>query len=393
MKARVYDSVEQMLSLEGLAAVAGGPVETVERSPMDVEHYSANTLERITARRGDQTLNFVLKRFFPEHDWIMRLTHDTEVREVALFRGNVYQRVPDLAIVPVVAAARDGKSWASLMVDISDSLLPSSKPLETAQLKRCLDHLAAIHARFMEDESLLHPSLGLSSLRDFILIFSPTIIKREVDQGRTHPVLEWSLRGWEIFDAMAMPAAVRMVKKVQQDLRPLLRALARAPRTLVHGDYKVANLGMWTPPPIPMPAAPVALAADGSAMPEAAAPTAPVMFQPEPRTIILDWQDATFGSPLLDIAYFLAINSALLPVSKEDTIQMYKDSLASFGYAYQPHAWARDLEVGLLAGGAMRLVWQKALGTESDDPATREREKAEVEWWSEQIIRGGRWLT
>src|SRR5262249_28804826 len=160
-RSRIFESVEQLLSTDSMALVTGGPVDSVERSPMDVEHFSANTLERITARRGDQTMSFVLKRFFPEQDWIMRLTHDTEVREVAMFRGNVYSRVPDLAIVPVVAAARDGKSWASLMVDVSDSLLASKQPLAMAQLKRCLDHLAAIHSRFMEDESLQHPTLGL----------------------------------------------------------------------------------------------------------------------------------------------------------------------------------------------------------------------------------------
>ena len=179
-----------------------------------------------------------------------------------------------------------------------------------------------------------------------------------------------------------MPEAVRIVRKTQLDLRPLLRALARAPRTLVHGDYKIANLGAWTPPP---PQVDDAAAAAGDAMPEGR--------EPEPRTIMLDWQDATFGSPLLDIGYFLAINSSRLPVSKEEAIQMYRDSLASFGYAYQPHAWTRDLEVGLMAGGGMRLVWQKALGTQSDDAMVRARETEEVRWWSEQIIRGSRWLS
>ena len=72
--------------------------------------------------------------------------------------------------------------------------------------------------------------------------------------------------------------------------------------------------------------------------------------------------------------------------------EQYRQSLASFGYAYQPHAWTRDLEVGLLAGGAMRLGWQKALGTQSPDATVRARETQDLEWWSEQIIRAGRWL-
>ena len=41
----------------------------------------------------------------------------------------------------------------------------------------------------------------------------------------------------------------------------------------------------------------------------------------------------------------------------------------------------------------MRLVWQKALGTQSDDAMVRARETEEVRWWSEQIIRGSRWLS
>jgi len=388
MKARIFDFVEQMLSPEGLATVVGTPVERVTRTALDVEHYSGNTLERVIATSGGREVRFVLKHFSIEADWIMRVTHDTEVREVALFRGGVYQRVPDLCIIPTVAAAREAKSWASLMVDVSEYMLPGGiAPLDLPVLRRILDHLAVVHSRFMEDESLLNPALGLSSLRDFILILSRSVIDREIEQGCSHPVLEAAQRGWDIFADVGMPEAVRIVRKSQLDLRPLLRALARAPRTLVHGDYKIANLGAWTPPSPPPPPqvedAPAATA--GDAIPE--------RRPPEPRTIIIDWQDATFGSPLLDIAYFLAINSSRLPVSKEDAIQMYRDSLASFGYAYQPHAWTRDLEVGLLAGGGMRLVWQKALGTQSDDPVVRARETEEVRWWSEQIIRGSRWLS
>ena len=375
-----------MLSADGLASIIGSPVDQVERSPLDVEHFSGNTLEQVRAYQDGRAVRFVLKRFDPERDWIMRLTHDSEVREVALFRGGVFARMPDLLIVPTVAAARDERSWASLMLDVSEWLAPNDDSrIASEDLRRYLDHLAVLHARFMEDESLLKPSLGLSALRDFILILSPAVVQRELEQGRAHPVLEWARQGWQIFDEVAPPEARRVVKKLQQDLRPLLRALSRAPRTLVHGDFKFANLGIWQPAPQPV------LVAQGAQPVAEAAPGgdgAPF----EPRTVILDWQDATFGSPLLDIGYFLAINSARIGVAKEETIEQYRQSLASFGYAYQPHAWARDLEVGLLAGGAMRLVWQKALGTQSNDPTVRAREAQEVEWWSEQIIRASRWL-
>src|SRR5512143_3521723 len=228
MTSRVADSVEQLLSREMLSAVTGQPVEAVECAPLAAPHFSGNTLESVRAITPERVIRFVLKRFSYERDWIMRMTQDYEVREVALFRGNVYARVPDLAIVPVVAAARDGKSWASLMVDVSESLMPEGpEPVPAIDVRRFLDHLAAIHARFMEDESLLKPSLGLSSLRDFILILSPAYVRREIEAGRSHPVLEAAARGWEVFADVAKPEAARIVKQLQGDLRPLLRAIAR----------------------------------------------------------------------------------------------------------------------------------------------------------------------
>ncbi len=374
MLAPVFDSVEQMCSPTGLARIIGGEVVAVELRPLEVEHYSGNSLERVRVKRGArqsaETTRFVLKRFSPKRDWIMRLTHDGEVREVALFRGGVYQRLPEQCFVPILAAARDGSSWASLMVDVSGSLAPLGlAPIPLTDLRRYLDHLAAVHARFMGDESLLDPALGLSSLEDFILILSAPTARREIERGRGHRVLEMAARGWQIFEETAEPEAVQIIKHAQRDAGPLLRALAHARRTLVHGDYKLANLGSW-PPSQPLP------------------------HETEEglRTIMLDWQDATFGPPLLDLAYFLAISSARLPVSKEEAIQIYRDALAGHGYTYANGGWLRDLEVGLLAGGAMRLGWQKALGTQSEDRAARTRGNEELWWWSEQIIRAGRWL-
>jgi len=368
MEAPLFASVEEMLSPNGLARILGGQVESVEVGPLDVEHYSGNTLEQVRVRRGGATTSFVLKRFSLEHDWIMRLTHDYAVREVALFRGGVFRRLPGECWVPIVAAARNGQSWTSLMVDVSDFLIPSSlAPLPIHDLRRYLNHLAAAHARFMGDESLLEPALGLSSLEDFILILSAPTVRREVEQGRTHVVLEMAVRGWEIFEAVAKPEAVQVIKNAQQDLGPLLRALAHSPHTLVHGDFKLANLGSWSQP-LPRET--------GEGL----------------RTIMLDWQDATCGPPLLDIAYFLAVNSTRLPVSKGEAVRMYRASLAAHGYAYTDEVWARDLGVGLLAGGAMRLGWQKALGTQSEDLAARTKGNGELRWWSEQIVRAGRWL-
>ena len=71
---------------------------------------------------------------------------------------------------------------------------------------------------------------------------------------------------------------------------------------------------------------------------------------------------------------------------------MYRDSMASLGYTFDKETWSKSLDLGLLAGGALRLIWAKALGILSDDPAVKQRETAEVEWWSKQVIRASSWL-
>ncbi|HEX6289522.1 MAG TPA: phosphotransferase [Herpetosiphonaceae bacterium] len=369
MDALIFNSVEQMTSVVGLRAIIGEAVTVVKRSPLPVAHHSGNTLERVIARRRGMERRFVLKRFSIERDWIMRLTHDDAVRELALFRHGIYTRLPDTCYVPIIAAARDGSSWASLMADVTDGLAPADDaPIAAADLRRYLAQLAAVHARFLHDDSLLDPALGLSTVRDFALILSPRLVRDECAEGRGHAVLEAAQRGWRVFDEIAPPEVVQAIEHLERAPDPLLALIDHMPHTLVHGDFKTANLGAW--PPV--------------------VPGEPASTH---RTIILDWQDATYGPPLLDLGYFLAISALRLPVTKEAAIQMYRDALTACGYRYPQQTWQRDLDLGLLTGGALRLLWQKALGTQAQDPKLRQRQREEVRWWSTVVLRAGRWLT
>jgi hypothetical protein len=342
-------------------------VAAVERAPLEVAHYSGNTLERVTARLHGAERRFVLKRFSIERDWIMRLTHDQAVREVALFRHGVYARLPATCYVPIIAAARDGNAWASLMTDVSPGLA-ADEPLTLDDLRRYLAHLAALHARFLHDDALQDPALGLSSLRDFMLILAPTTVQTECAEGRGHPVLQAATRGWSICAEIA-PAVMHLVEQLERDLHPLMALIERMPHTLLHGDFKAGNLGVWPP--------------------ATAQPTDP---NAAPRTIMLDWQDATYGAPLLDLGYFLAISASRLPVTKEAAIELYCEALAHCGYSYAQPTWERDRDVGLLAGGALRLLWQKALGTQTSDPILRQRQHEELRWWCDLTLRASRWL-
>jgi hypothetical protein len=366
----IFDTVTQMISAAGLSLISGMPITAVERVPLQVAHYSGNTLERVTAHVQATERQFVLKRFSIERDWIMRLTHDQAVREVALFRHGIYARLPEVCYVPIVAAARDDDSWASLMTDVSAGLAPADDgPLTLDELRRYLSHLAALHARFLGDDSLRDPALGLSSLRDFMLILAPTTVRAECVQGRGHAVLEAAARGWNVCAEIAPPAVMRIVEQLERDPQPLIALIEHMPQTLIHGDFKAANLGVWPPNTGRIDHL------DGLT-----------------RTIMLDWQDAAYSAPLLDLGYFLAISAMRLPVTKDAAIELYHEALACCGYSYPQQTWERDRDLGLLAGGALRLLWQKALGTQAADPILRQRQHEEVRWWCDLTLRASRWL-
>lgn len=366
----IFDSVEHMVSPHSLSRLLGGFVDDVERRPLEVEHLSGNRLERLDLQHNGRIASLVLKHFSLEHDWVMRLTHDKAVREVALFRLGVYKRLPLSCYVPIIAAARNDDMWTSLMVDVSDGLVPSETAvISLPDLELYLAHLAAVHARFLGERSLLQPDLGLSSLRDFALILSPGAVQQELAQGRSHPALTAAADGWVVFGETAPPAAVQALVRLQTNVRPLLEQLSSLPHTLVHGDYKLGNLGVLSPD-------------------NAARESTP----PQRRTIMLDWQDATCGPPLLDVGYLLMIDAARLPVGKEEVVAIYHEALAAAGRTYAHHEWEREVEIGLLAGGAMRVLWQTALRTRSTDPVLRSQARADLEWWSELVIRAQRWL-
>jgi aminoglycoside phosphotransferase (APT) family kinase protein len=115
-------------------------------------------------------------------------------------------------------------------------------------------------------------------------------------------------------------------------------ALAETPATFVHGDWKAGNLGA----------------------------------HPDGRTILLDWGWPGRAAPLVDLAWYLAVNCDRLPQSKEDAIEHYRRSLAGHGISTVGW-WERQLGLALL-GGFLQLGWSK-----TGDPA-------ELSWWVDRVV-------
>jgi thiamine kinase-like enzyme len=122
-------------------------------------------------------------------------------------------------------------------------------------------------------------------------------------------------------------------------------AAATTPTTFLHGDWKMGNLGSH---------------ADG-------------------RTILIDCAYPGEGPACHELGWYLAINRARLPESKEASIERFQSSLEHHGVATADW-WERQLDVCLL-GTLVQFGWEKALG-DADDLA----------WWSDRARAGARWL-
>ena len=236
---------------------------------------------------------------------------------------------------------------------------PGWEPLSERELWVFLDGLAALHAAYWEDPSLLDPRLGLCELPWLYASFSPATVQREA--GSPHMLVAMLRAGWEQLERVAAPDLVRLVRGLQADSRPLCDALRRYPWTLVHGDPNCKNFG--------------------------------IELAPAPRIFLLDWQLVTRAPPAVDLAYFLSLFSAVIPASHEEAIERYRDRLAArLGDRFDERWWRPQLDLALLGHflrfGALLLVRM----TQHHDPAVREHYRTELAWWSERALAGAAWL-
>jgi len=111
------------------------------------------------------------------------------------------------------------------------------------------------------------------------------------------------------------------------------------------------------------------------------------------RVVLLDWGMIGTGPPGVELAWYLAVNSARLPVAKEAAIGKYRRTRARrLGARFDERWWRPQLDLSLL-GGFLQLGWAKAVGAvRGEDEAVRARERAEVLWWSQWVDRAARWL-
>lgn len=324
-----------MSELTGL----GTPVERVPLSGHVGK--SGATLERVRMADG---ASYVVKRVTVESDLLHAVLGGGPAREYLLWREGALDRLPPGVAHAVVDAWCEGDATVIVMRDLDGRVLGWEDRLSADQTRWVVGRTAALHRAFLED-----PPCAVAPLEMVLDQFAPHRIGSFVDSGNPLPGLVQ--RGWTIFADLVPVDVADPVLGILADVRPYAVALlAAGPSTLVHGDLATVNMAF-----------------DGDDL------------------VLLDWAMPVVAPGPLDLARFIAGCSSVVGLTREETVTAYRDAA---GPAYDETAMRLALLFGLVW-----LGWNKALdAAEHPDPATRAREREDLDWWVAQArttLEGG----
>jgi Phosphotransferase enzyme family len=359
MARELFETLDEMLAPETLSRLTGRTLRTVRREPFhSVDALSGGKMWRVFGDEEGEP--YILKRISYADDWIMRVTEDHKCRAVVSWQSGLLDRLPADIAHETLACARDEDGWAILLRDVGPALVPPGDDLvSVADNQRFMDAMAALNAEFWDEPGAADPALGFATLSQRYRAFSDEKIRPETrGQDMIPPIV---VAGWDLLPELVEHDVADLLLGLRSDPEPLVAALGRYPQTVIHGDWKMGNLGIHR--------------------------------EAERRVVLLDWAAVGSAPPAVELAWYLSVNCARLPVSKEATIDYYRRSLAQrLGSRFDADWWRPQLELGLL-GGFLQLCWPKAYNAvHAEDSAQRERERGELAWWSDCAREGAKWL-
>jgi Phosphotransferase enzyme family len=301
---------------------------------------STSTFERLTID-GEA---YFLKRLSPATDWIMRVTGDHVHRPYLVWRAGVMDMVPaciDHAVVAMeIAGDGDDAMLSMLMRDIGDYLVPEGDDKVTpAQHASFIEHLAAMSAAFWGWEDDVG---GLTTMAQRIRFFDLPNVARELACADPPGAIVAADAGWKALPGLA-PRLANLAFAVQRRPEIVTEPLSETPSTFLHGDWKMGNLGS----------------------------------HPNGRTILIDWAYPGSGPACWDLCWYLALNRARLPESKETSVERFRAALEASGVSTS--GWF-ETQLDLCMVGIMAAFgWEKAIG-----------DRQELEWWDQRVAEAAR---
>jgi hypothetical protein len=299
---------------------------------MAADGKSGSELERVVLADSSR---LVVKHVRLGRDWIGRGTH-AGGRVATLWHSGLFALVPPTVEHAVIALEPEDDGWLVIMRDVAAGLFAPGR-LSRATSRRLLDTVAAMHVAFKPPARTVG---GLCSLADVYGVFSPAVAA-ELRTPEGSPIPDLIVEGWNRFAEVVPPDVVAAVSAVHTDLSAFAAALLEHSTTVIHGDLKLANLGLL----------------DG-------------------RVLVLDWGDLTAVAPgAVDFAWYVAINATAVDAAPDELIDDIRLAAAD----------EHDQDALQLAplGALAQLGWNMALSaTDAADRDGRERERAGLVWWA-----------
>ena len=298
---------------------------------------STSSFERVSV----DGQRYFLKRLSPATDWIMRVTGDHVHRPYLIWQAGIMDRVPACIDHTVVAMEIDGDGLGAvcsmLMRDVGGHLVPEGDTIVAlSQHEGFIDHLAQLCATFWGFDDTVG---GLTTMEERLRFFDPANVVRELAVTDPPGPIVAADAGWKRLPERS-PFLYELAQVVWDDPSILTTPLAETPITFLHGDWKMGNLGS----------------------------------HPGGRTILLDWAYPGAGPACWDLCWYLALNRARLPETKEATIARFRADLDAHGI--DTAGWFdRQLDLCLIAI-MVTFGWEKALGDED-----------ELRWWEDQVLQ------
>ncbi len=190
------------------------------------------------------TRSYILKDLYPATGWQQRVTADWQFREIKLTQSPLWDAMPTSIWSPVVGCALEAEHGALLMADLHDSVYSAHRcyaPVDNDILLWIIDRLADLHAAFWNHTALLAAD-WLTSPADALLFMTPEQLARIDDQEDSYG--NQARRMWPYVWRLLGAETVKVLWRCLAHPERMVAAAEAAPRTLVHGDAWLANIGV-----------------------------------------------------------------------------------------------------------------------------------------------------
>jgi len=351
MRHELIESVDTLLTPEALTEITSEQVVSVRELTLDerASAWSGSGLTVVEATlAGGSTQRYVLKRVSSAWDYFMRATNDDLGREAGVWKAGLLDHLPQQIGHTYLACARDGDGWAILMRDIGSALILNRGAITYDEHIAILHGLAAMHARFWDAPELADASAGICPPDIHYSIISPATARRLADAPGVMPMA--AQQGWENLATLLNPDLYNLCLSLSNDPAPLVAALSRFPKTLVHGDARISNVAIE-------------------------------QVNGVPRPTLIDWAIAGVNVAPLDLIWYLGARTPWLPGDRLEAIEIYQAALQShLGPRFNATDWQAMLDLSIL-GGLIRFGWYTA----SEIKRGSEHARADLAWWEELV--------